>query len=72
MEEKFYEPTVGQATRWQKFLAKMGFSVFLGYGIREGWKGELRFYLFNCLGCHQLRVDYPHGYNDHLNCPQCD
>ncbi len=72
MEKKaLYEPTVEQATGWQKFLARMGVTVFLGYGIREGWTGELPFYLFKCPRCKQLRVDYRHGHQGYLLCPVC-
>lgn len=67
-----YEPTVQQAPKWKKLLARMGIVVKLGYGRREGWSGELPFYLFKCPHCKELVVNYPHGYRKFLPCLKCD
>ena len=68
-----YKPTILQVPKWKKLLARMGIVVKLGYGRREGWSGELPFYLFKCPGpdCKKLVVDYPHGYGEFLSCPKC-
>lgn len=63
-QERIYEPIVGQATEEQKKRAKRGKRVFLGNGRREGWSGELPFYLFRCRRCKQFSVDYTHGVSE--------
>lgn len=67
-----YKPTVQQVPKWKKLLARMGLVVKLGYGKREGWSGELPFYLFKCRQCKKLVVDYPHGYGEFLSCTNCE
>lgn len=44
--------------------------AFLGAQKRPGWKGHLPFYAFRC-PIHGIVEDYPHGYNEHLDCPKC-
>ena len=70
--ERIHTLKVEDTNGWQKLLAKMGIPVKLGYGRREGWKGELPFYLFECPHCKTLVIDHPHGYQQYLLCPKCD
>lgn len=67
------EPTIENASSWQKFLARMGMNVFLGYGRRKDWKGRLPFYLFLCPRCKNFGVDYLHGFpgEQYLSCHKC-
>ena len=57
-------------TRYQCWLAELGINVYLGHYKRDGWKGELPFYLFEC-PIHGLVYNYPQGYNQRLECPIC-
>lgn len=45
--------------------------VFIGNYTMPKWKGHLPFYLFRCICCGEAVVDYPHGYNNRLNCMKC-
>lgn len=72
MTVKIFEPTVDQATEEQKKQARKGKKVFLGNGRREGWSGELPFYLFRCVGCGELSVDYQHGWRPYVTCQRSD
>ena len=44
--------------------------VYIGNRTRSGWSGSLPFYAFNC-PLHGVVVDYPHGYENRLDCPKC-
>jgi len=44
--------------------------AFIGYRKLPGWKAPNPFYIFRCHK-HGLVEDYPHGYNDRLDCPEC-
>jgi len=72
MKEKTYEPTLEQTFGWQRFLAKIGTKVRLGNGRREGWTGELPFYLFWCRRCKKFGIDYKHGFEPYLVCEKCE
>ena len=37
---------------------------------RPGWNGELFFYAFKCFK-HGVVEDYPHGFDQRLECPLC-
>jgi len=37
---------------------------------RPGWSGELYYYAFKCLE-HGVVEDYPHGFDQRLECPLC-
>ena len=67
------EPTVLDASKQQESQAKKGGVVFLGNGTRDGWTGELPFYLFRCPGCKKLRCDYSHGWpkTQYVSCHKC-
>lgn len=43
---------------------------YVGHYMKEGWKGELPFYLFKCRK-HGYVVNYPHGFEEKLTCPEC-
>lgn len=44
--------------------------AFIGHRKRPGWKKTLPLYAFRCPK-HGIVEDYPHGYNDRLDCPEC-
>ena len=49
--------------------------LFVGKFTMPGWSGHSGFYLFKCLECGDVNVDYPHGYCDFgclfLSCKMC-
>jgi hypothetical protein len=57
---------------WQRIVLKINGCVFVGYGKREGWSGELPFYIVKCGRCKQYFLDYLHGYSGYFLCPECD
>jgi len=58
-------------TLFQKIILKLLGEVFIGNRMKQGWKKPLPFYAFKC-ETHGLVEDYPHGYNERLECPKCD
>ena len=56
---------------FQKIILKLQGRVFIENRVRPGWSGPLPFYAFKC-DEHGLVVDYPHGYEERLECPKCD
>ncbi|MCW4050977.1 MAG: hypothetical protein NWE89_14705 [Candidatus Bathyarchaeota archaeon] len=44
--------------------------VYVGDKEKEGWKKPLPHYAFNC-PIHGMVEDYPHGYEQRLECPHC-
>ena len=44
--------------------------VYTGQGTREGWPGELPFYMARCKK-HGIFEDYLHGNAEYLMCPEC-
>lgn len=54
----------------QRFRLGLIGHVYVGHRIRAGWKGSLPFFAFRC-PIHGLVEDYPHGYNDRLDCSRC-
>lgn len=44
--------------------------VYVGDKSQENWKRPLPFYAFKC-PIHGLVSDYPHGYDQRLECPMC-
>jgi len=44
--------------------------VYVGERSKEGWRGSLPHYVFNC-PVHGLVENYPHGYDERLECPIC-
>lgn len=54
----------------QKFSLMIGAPTYLGHRTRTGWRSSLPFYAFKC-PIHGIVEDYPHGYNNRLDCPKC-
>lgn len=48
---------------------------FIGKFTMPGWTGHSSFYLFKCIDCENVCVDYPHGYTSwgscYLTCAKC-
>jgi len=44
--------------------------VYTGHKTRDGWRGSLPFYRFEC-PVHGLVENYPSGYEQRLECPEC-
>jgi len=44
--------------------------VYTGHRSRDGWRGELPHYQFEC-PIHGMVENYPSGYNQRLECPLC-
>ena len=44
--------------------------VYVGHETRPGWSGTLPFFVFKCR-VHGMVKDYPHGYDERLECPHC-
>lgn len=44
---------------------------FCGLFTMPGWSGHLEFFAFQCPSCNKIALDYPHGYEDQLNCSHC-
>ena len=44
--------------------------AYLEHRKLPGWKGSLSFYIFRCPK-HGIVEDYPHGYRERLECPEC-
>src|SRR3989344_7040329 len=47
--------------------------IYIGNEKRDGWSGELPFYIFWCKACEHFTKDYPNGHieRQHLNCSNC-
>ena len=44
--------------------------VWVGEMRLSGWSGPISLYAFHCEK-HGYQLDYPHGFNDRLDCPDC-
>lgn len=44
--------------------------VYTGHKRRDGWRGEFPHYKFEC-PLHGVVENYPRGYGQRLECPQC-
>lgn len=44
--------------------------VYVGERFKEGWREPISHYMFICYK-HGYVVDYPHGYDERLECPRC-
>ena len=42
--------------------------AYIGERRYPGWRGALPFYVFKCLDCGRLHIDYPHGYKPFFLC----
>lgn len=65
--QKSSEP---QLSLKQKLALKTKGRVFLRYEIRDDWVRPLPVYASKC-DKHGLFEDYPHGWKEELECPQC-
>jgi hypothetical protein len=54
----------------QYLKLKMTHSICIGNKRKLGWSGELPFYISTC-GNHGYFIDYCHGWNKNLECPEC-
>jgi len=57
-------------TFWQRLRLRLGGVVYLEHRTRPGWSGSIPFYAKKCPE-HGVFEDYPHGYGERLDCPQC-
>ena len=55
---------------WQRLKLQLSGYVYVGDRQKEGWKGPLPHYAFRC-SVHGLVENYPHGYEQRLECPKC-
>jgi len=44
--------------------------VYVGDRMKEGWKAPIPHYAFKCPK-HGTVVNYAHGFNQRLECPEC-
>jgi hypothetical protein len=44
--------------------------VSVGYRVKPEWSAPIEHYAFYCKK-HGLVVDYPHGFEERLECPKC-
>ena len=60
-------------TESQKKKIRNGKKIEVCTEMREGWTGDLPFYIFWCGRCENFSYDYAHGYphNQYLNCHRC-
>lgn len=79
-ESVYYTPIQEKAARitaWDELLHSLGLRcleskvVSLGYFVMPGWTNHIRMYLFECLQCEGLTVDYSHGFQLNLTCSHC-
>lgn len=55
---------------WQRFVLRLNGTVFVRWEKRRGWLSHLPLYVVKC-DKHWFFLDYPHGYDEHFNCPEC-
>lgn len=56
------KPNPKLLTRWQIFKAKIGREVSLGNFLLPGHSAPMVYFLFKCVRCGELSIDYRHGY----------
>ncbi|PJE50342.1 MAG: hypothetical protein COV29_04150 [Candidatus Yanofskybacteria bacterium CG10_big_fil_rev_8_21_14_0_10_36_16] len=69
-------------SQFGKFLAKFSNRFICSKIVKIGlfslpnWKGHAPFYVFDCLFCGNVNIDYAHGYTSegllYLSCNKCD
>lgn len=59
--------------RFKEILANMGFKVFLGLEIKQGWTHFAHIFLFKCERCGKLVQNKIHCFRNikYLECPEC-
>lgn len=53
------------------FLLHLHGHVYLYHARKQGWNGQLPFYIVYCKVHNLYYLDYPHGYNLDFTCPKC-
>lgn len=54
----------------QRLKLRLLGQAYIDHRTLPGWKGPLPFYAFTCPR-HGVVEDYPHGYEQRLECPMC-
>ena len=54
----------------QRLKLQLNGYLYVGDRLKEGWKEPLPHYAFKC-PIHGIVIDYPHGYEQRLECPKC-
>jgi len=63
---------MGNELSWiQKLKLKISGRVYIEHQKRPRWNNPLPFYAFRCPE-HGIVIDYPHGFNSRLDCPECE
>jgi len=44
---------------------------YIGHFMKDGWKGEVPFYLFKCRK-HGYVISHEKGFSKELRCPECE
>ena len=71
MDRHFSEGKTNIEVQLLQYLKlKINNSVFIGKKTKQGWSGELPFYITQC-GHHGYFVDYCHGWKKNFECPEC-
>ncbi|HEY9585376.1 MAG TPA: hypothetical protein VJJ02_02175 [Candidatus Paceibacterota bacterium] len=67
------EALLKMTPRERCLMQEYGRKIYLGHERREGWNGELPFYLFWCGHCEHFAKGYPNGHLEHryLICSEC-
>ena len=55
---------------YKRVVLSLAGQVYVEHRTMPGWSGALPFYAFRC-PVHGIVVDYPHGYDQRLDCPKC-
>jgi hypothetical protein len=55
---------------YKRLILNLVGQVYVEHRTMSGWSGSLPFYAFRC-PAHGIVVDYPHGYDQRLDCPRC-
>ena len=55
---------------YKRLILSLAGQVYVEHRTMSGWNGSLPFYAFKCPD-HGIVVDYPHGYDQRLDCPKC-
>ena len=55
---------------FRKLLARHWGPQYVEHRTREGWTGDLPFYMVYC-PTHGYYEDYPHGHKEYFTCPEC-
>ena len=67
---QFYTCYTVNLTPWRRVVARLLGRCRVGDIKLNGWSSELPLYAFHCKK-HGYQLDYPHGYNGRLDCPEC-